>query len=205
MAEELRGNGLWFSKCNFIYDKININNKMEELKLLFEVIDEKEFSDKVNIKFDNILEGFDSYYNGNLQGNLDISKKVVEEKFLSFFERLLKINGEENSFIDFYYQKLSEEDKSRLKELLSENDEKVLKLAEEELKGEGIYFRLSKEILPFILRLSTREVLFSTFYFTKIPCTIWGNYNMKFPCFFNNYENMKLYKDISKDMDLKIE
>lgn len=173
--------------------------------MLFEIIDEVEFRNKVDIKFDNILEGFNKYCNGTLQSKAGLNKEAVEEKLLSFFEKVLELNGEENSFVDFYYQRLSDEDKNRLKEFLTAEDEEVLKLAEAELKGNGVYFRLSKDIMPFILRLSTREVLFSTFYFTKIPCTIWGNYNMKFPCFFKNHENMKLYKEIVELVELEIE
>ena len=96
--------------------------------MLFEIIDEVEFRNKVDIKFDNILEGFNKYCNGTLQSKAGLNKEAVEEKLLSFFEKVLELNGEENSFVDFYYQRLSDEDKNRLKEFLTAEDEEVLSL-----------------------------------------------------------------------------
>ncbi len=72
------------------------------------------------------------------------------------------------------------------------------------LQGDTIYFRLTKDIIPFITRLSTREVLFCTVYFTKYPFTIWGNYNKKFPCFYKADKVLDLYTDIAKECDVEV-
>lgn len=172
--------------------------------MLLKSIEEKEFQNKVDIRFSNISEGFNKFHNGVLEKKALLNREESEERIFRFFERILELNGEENSFIDFYYLRLGEEDKQRLKEMVSADDRIILNDVERELKGDGIYFRLSKEILPFIVRLCTREVLFSTFYFTKIPCTIWGNYNMEFPCFFKDEKCMQFYDEVSNNYDLKI-
>lgn len=172
--------------------------------MLLKSIEEKEFQNKVDIRFSNISEGFNKFHNGVLEKKILLNREESEERIFRFFERILELNGEENSFIDFYYLRLREEDKQRLKEMVSADDRITLNDVESELKGDGIYFRLSKEILPFIVRLCTREVLFSTFYFTKIPCTIWGNYNMEFPCFFKDEKCMEFYDEVSNNYDLKI-
>lgn len=169
-----------------------------------EAVKEEEFFSRVHLRFNNISEGFEKYLNGILEVEEVIAKDQGEERIIEFLEELLELNGEENSFIDFYYERLEEADKERLKKLLGEEDRLLLDHIEKELVGEGIYFRLTRDILPFMARLCTREILFSTFYFTKIPCTIWGNYNLRFPCFFYKEEEMKLYQEISSKHALRI-
>lgn len=165
--------------------------------MVLTAINEEEFKSQVEIRFNNISEGFNKYINGTLKGMEKHNKTKVEENIIKFIEEAVEINGEENSYIDFYYSRLSPEDKHRLQELLIDEDRAILKKLEENLPSEGIYFRLTKVMVPFFTRLCTKEVLFSTFYFTKIPCTIWGNYNMEFPCFFKKKDEMNKYEDIS--------
>lgn len=171
---------------------------------MLKIISEDNFKESVRIRFNNISEGFNKYYNGVLQGNTQVSGEVIERNMIRFIEKAFEINGTENSYVDFYYSRLGEEDKKRLEELLSVEDREVLKELKEDKLGDGIYFSLTKEIISFITRLSTREILFSTIYFTKVPCTIWGNYDLKFPCFFDSNEVMEKYKAISSEFDLKI-
>ena len=64
----------------------------------------------------------------------------------------------------------------------------------------NIYFKLTKESIPFITRLSTREILFSTIYFTKYPCTIWGNYNKSFPIFYHDNNDIQQYLNIKNEL-----
>lgn len=172
--------------------------------MLLKSIDEKAFKNEVEIRFNNISDGFNKFQNGVLEKKVDLKKEEIEERIIRFLERILDLNGEDNSFIDFYYSRLEEEDKKCLQELLTDEDKKMLKIIEAELQCDCIYFKLSKEILPFIARLCTREALFSTFYFIKIPCTIWGNYNMKFPCFFKNENDIEFYNGVSNIYDLQI-
>lgn len=39
--------------------------------------------------------------------------------------------------------------------------------------------------LTLLADLSARELLFSTFYFTRPRCTVWGNYGLKYPVFYD--------------------
>ena len=167
----------------------------KESDILLIPVSEEEFNKNVQIKFKNINEGFNSYNNSTIEGS--------EEAIISFLQDIFKINGEENSYVDFYYNVLNEEDKKNLKKLITKEDLKVLEVFEAGYKGKNIYFKLTKNSIPFITRLCTREVLFSTFYFTKIPFTIWGNYNKKFPVFYKgNFE--KLYRDIAIENNISI-
>lgn len=171
---------------------------------MLKIVSEDKFKENVRIRFNNISEGFNKYYNGILQGNTGVSGETIERSMISFIEKAFELNGTENSYVDFYYSRLGEEDKKRLEEMLSVEDREILKELKEGNLGDGIYFILTKQIISFITRLSTREILFSTIYFTKVPCTIWGNYDLKFPCFFESNEDMEKYKEISNEFDLKI-
>ena len=68
---------------------------------------------------------------------------------------------------------------------------------------DGVYFKLiDKNLIPFFVRLNTKEVFFVTFYFNNRPITVWGNYNMKFPCFVNNDEDLEYYLQLASKLNL---
>ena len=108
------------------------------------------------------------------------------------------------SYVDFYYNTLGEEEKSRFKELLNSEDKEFIKEFEYENSEGGIYYNLTLESIPFITRITTQEVLFSTIYFVKEPVTIWGNYNKKFPTFYKEECICNKYENIAKMFNLKI-
>ena len=61
------------------------------------------------------------------------------------------------------------------------------------------YYKINdKKLIKLLTKLCTRELYFITFYFYKNPVTIWGNYNLKFPLFYEDNTNIKDYIDISK-------
>lgn len=68
----------------------------------------------------------------------------------------------------------------------------------------GVYFNLTLESIPFITRITSKEVLFSTIYFVKKPFTIWGNYNKKFPVFYREKGICDEYSKLAEKFNLKI-
>lgn len=153
-------------------------------------IDKNEFEENVSIRFNNINDGFNNFFNKTIEGN--------EEALISFMEEAFMLNGEDNSYVDFYYNVLEEQDKKRLKELISHEDNILLEEFESNYTEKNIYFRLTKRSIPFVVRLSAAEALFSTIYFTKYPCTIWGNYNKRFPIFCKEKEDINDYIKIAE-------
>ena len=81
--------------------------------------------------------------------------------------------------------------------ILNENDNQII-ASQIALNCEAEWDAIEgyQKLIPFLVRLSTREIFFITFYFNKIPITIWGNYNMEFPCFFENEKDMNFYKNL---------
>jgi len=156
---------------------------------LLHPVNENKFKEIVNIRFNNINEGFNNYKSAMLKSK---TLEEAEENIIKFMEEVIILNGDDNSFVDLYFSTLEKEDKE------------IMESIKDTLQGDTIYFRLTKDIIPFITRLSTREVLFCTVYFTKYPFTIWGNYNKKFPCFYKADKVLDLYTDIAKECDVEV-
>lgn len=115
------------------------------------------------------FENYDYYY---IEGSsLEISQKVKE---------LVLENGYEHSYVDFYYGRLKEEEKQILDTHLTKEEIECIKTLDTK---SCIYFPLDEKLLELTLKLSLSELLFSTYYFCKTPCTVWGNYNHVFPVF----------------------
>lgn len=148
----------------------------------------EEFKKKGAISFNNIEEGFNRYRHKILTGEEEAMKKFLYEA--------IRINGIENSFVDFYYENLHEDSKKKVFEMLSEEGRKLLTKFIKESNSKEVYFNLTLESIPLICEVNFKEILFSTFYFTKSPLTIWGNYERRFPCFYDNDESIKEYAQL---------
>ena len=164
-------------------------------------VNENDFKDKVNIRFNNITEGINRFEKKVLEND---KSDDFEKSIISFLQEAVKLNGVENSYVDFYYNILEDDEKRRFKELLDLRDTDFIEKFECKNSEGGIYYNLTLESIPFIARITTREVLFSTIYFTKEPFTIWGNYNQKFPVFYKEIGVHDKYENIAKSLKLKI-
>lgn len=156
-----------------------------------------DFNNTINIKFNNILDGFDFFKNFTIDGNVTCG----EEKIITFIEKIFEENIDD-TYIDFYINRISSEDKSNLMNLISDNDKNTLREFMN-ITHDGVYFKLiDKNLIPFFVRLNTKEVFFVTFYFNNRPITVWGNYNMKFPSFVNNDEDLEYYLQLASKLNL---
>lgn len=164
-------------------------------------ISNEEFNNMVSIRFKNILEGFNLFKNFTIEAD-DI--RDGENKLIKFIEKVFEENNNEG-YVDFYINKLSPEDREKLISLISEEDTEILKLHLDLKPTNTVYYKLtSKALIPFLVRLNTRELFFVTFYFSNKPITVWGNYNMKFPCFFSNEDDFDFYYDLSKSFSFQV-
>lgn len=156
-------------------------------------ISSKDFKENVSIEFNNILEGLDNYLNFEIKGtNLNKS----ENNIIDFITEVFKLNNNEG-FVDFYLNNLDNSSKENLINMCCPNDKEII-LEHINLNHKEPYYKLTdSSLIPFLVRLNTGEVFFVTFYFTKIPLTIWGNYNMTFPCFTDKDENFNYYKKLA--------
>ena len=164
-------------------------------------VKENVFKKEVEIKFNNITEGFNRYKNKTISA---INEENFERGMICFLEEAVKLNGIENSYVDFYYNNLEEDEKRRLKQFINSEDKEFIRKFENENGMSGVYFNLTLESIPFITRITSKEVLFSTIYFVKKPFTIWGNYNKKFPVFYREKGICDEYSKLAEKFNLKI-
>ena len=68
-----------------------------------------------------------------------------------------------------------------------------------------IYYPLDNEICTFLLDITAREWLFSSFYFIKNRAVLWGNYQMAFPLFCENEDVREYYRDLACACGLQTE
>ena len=159
-------------------------------------ISNDEFKNAVNIRFNNILDGFDLFKNFTIEANT--IENDGESKLIKFIETIFEENNSE-AYVDFYLNKISNEDKEKLISLISNEDREILKLHLNIDPHDGVFYKLkNKALIPFLVRLNTRELFFVTFYFINKPITIWGNYDMKFPCFFSKQKDFDFYYTLAK-------
>ena len=162
----------------------------------FEVISNERFENLIEIKFKNILDGFNSYNYIELSSKGCINN--AEEDFIKAIEYFYEIN-EGNLIIDFYKKNLDENSIDYIKKNLDDEDNIYFDELIELSNNIDIFYKVnSKKYIKLLTKLCTRELYFITFYFYKDPVTIWGNYNLKFPLFYNEKTNLDCYIKISK-------
>lgn len=145
-------------------------------KLLFP-INEEIFNTNVKIRFENINDGFKSFKYDMIEGK-------SEDELIEYIESLYDENGFDNFYVDLYLNRIDESNESQFIEMLSVEDKSTYLHIKKEYDNSTVYYKIDKSLVPFITRLSTREILFTTIYLTKSNKTIWGNYDMKFPIFY---------------------
>ena len=137
------------------------------------------------IYFAHIQEGFDRYAYKMLTG----TGEYLRTKLLELIWR----NGWENSFVDFYYGRLSEKERRIVRKVLKQEQRDYLLAMD--IKEEELYFNLTPELFSITFQLSVTETLFSTFYFSKYPCCVWANFEGKYPVFYKKEEKERIKLD----------
>lgn len=158
-------------------------------------IDEKEFKEEVDIYFESIIEGFDKYKNLLLLPKETNDSSLVEENYIGFVRDLYNLN-DKKLVIDFYISNLDNIEYKCLYDSLDINDKEILKIIKNKNYTSKYFKVIEENIIDFLVKLCTREKFFVTFYFTKKPLTIWGNYNYKFPIFYKEEENVEYLNKI---------
>lgn len=162
----------------------------------------EDFNKLVNIKFDNILQGIDTYKNYILQPAINGDLKYKEEIYIRFIKECFQINKQKNKksplIIDFYLSKLNHDEYINLLSSIDNEDKFILEYLYENRTSNNYYYIFDEEILDFFVKLCTKELFFITFFFLGIETTIWGNYDYKFPIFFNDDNAVSVYRELSQ-------
>lgn len=147
--------------------------KKQDYKLMG-AINKEELLKEGAIYFERIEEGFRQYEYKVLEGSEEELKKSVHA--------LLEENGKNHAYVDWYYGTLLPEEKERIRNSLSITGRTILHNYED--CKELLFLPLTEELFELTMELNLTESLFCTYYFCKQPCTVWGNYNNQFQCFY---------------------
>lgn len=158
----------------------------------------------IKIRFCNVLEGFNKYKYVELFPKEDKEIKIVEEDFINTLEEFFDLNSNEDKLIiDFYKNKLDHDSIKFIYDNIDFHERQLFNDILNEGSSNSIFFEIrDKKYIKLLTKLCTRELFFITFYFTKGPILVWGNYNFKFPLFYNDEKNIKEYIDIAKSNNL---
>lgn len=159
------------------YDRVLKKLTGKEYKKLLGIVTKEQVIAKGGIYIENIQEGFEHYSCNMLEG--------TEEEIYNEIYKIREENGIENSYVDFYYGKLAPQERSNLRSNLSAKAISILNMYEYLKQPE--FIMLDDDIIYLTAELNVKEILFSTYYFCKYPCTIWGNYNRSYPIFTRKY------------------
>lgn len=129
------------------------------------------------IYFENIRYGLEHYDNEIV--------KMDEEEALAFFEKKIDEAEKGSVYADFYYKRLELSAKQIIEKELSEEEKQYIQQLVP-IDADSVIYPLDKSLLQIIVKLNSRETLFSTIYFTGQPekrSTWWGNYNQEYIVF----------------------
>lgn len=133
----------------------------------------EELIKKGGIYFEKIQNGMTDYHWK--------SRYFSPGKAADFIRQLWEKNGKENAFVDCYFPFLEEESQEMVLAALSLEQQEYLKKLK--VGKDDLFLPLDDMLLSIAVTLNDKELLFFSFYFTKEPCTVWGNYKQEYVIF----------------------
>ncbi len=133
----------------------------------------EELIKKGGIYFEKIQNGMTDYHWE--------SRYFSPGKAADFIRQLWEKNGKENTFVDCYFPFLEEESQEMVLAALSLEQQEYLKKLK--VGKDDLFLPLDDMLLSIAVMLNDKELLFFSFYFTKEPCTVWGNYKQEYVIF----------------------
>lgn len=165
--------------------------------------DKNIFMNKVEVRPNNILEGFNNYNNAIITKELITNNKESEECFIRFLREIFELN--KDSIVDYYGNTLNDDEFNRMIDTLSKDEKDMLIQIREKSNNDDIYFEIDDtNFLEVLIKLSVRGILFSTFYIINDKVTIWSNYDYKFVMFCKDKDIIDHYEEIVKKYKLII-
>lgn len=117
----------------------------------------------------------------------EYKNKIVHGTYEEYEAYFLDLYRKYPVYADFYYSKINKENIHLFKEQLVVDQIQELELlckeGQESGQAEFVIFQPNEKQLRLLLQISYKELLFSTFYITKLPLTIWSNYDGEFVAF----------------------
>lgn len=146
-------------------------------------------------------------YNTECEENSKIRREYLirEAKFVEFIKFATIINNED--FIYIYCPDILELKGKRhsfLTKFLSNSDNELLRPQVRKIKDKEGLFKVDAELLSIFVKLSTRELYFSNFFFRNSNSVVIGNYDLSFPVYSIDTFVMDKYEKKAHEIGLYI-
>lgn len=162
----------------------------------------KEYNNTILDVFDHQLSVEEIEENDLSFGFVEHNLKY-EYRYIQFIEDLCRANDNEPIIIEVYLNDLENLDILRILEGLDYKDKLIfLDIVRFNKSKSSIFSIENKDLLHLFIKLSTREILFSIFHFTKIQITVVGSWDLSFPMFSNNKNDFKDFLSIARKNEL---
>lgn len=159
------------------------------------ILEFKDLTQKGCLNIQGVMEGLLDYPHSLLFG--------TKEQLGEYLRLCLQLNGPEYSFVDFYYGKLNKVEQQKANSVLRQDQ--IAYIQSMNIRENEIYFQANEDLLEIANELSVSEMLFTTFFFGKISCTIWGNYGNRYPIFFRDWATKEFYDKYAGEKGLDID
>lgn len=191
------------------------------MKLLKPITKEEFYSiRKISINHEEIEDCFKKYTHGildvydhclsfeeadELLRSFEEHNLKYEDRFVEFMKAVYEINKSQPVAVEFYLNELSNIELLGILSYLDYKDKLLFIDQIRYLKDDSYMFLVDdEEIMTFLTRLSTRELIFTTFHFIQVPVCICGNFDLSFPMFFVDSNGLNIYKDMARKCRLHI-
>lgn len=156
-------------------------------------ISKEEFLHTGAVYADTLQKAFDQYRHAMLHA---ADKDDMKEFVIQLARESSAVYG------DFYYSRLSVEEKAVFTGGLTETEKVMLQTFETD--NDQVFYLLDEEAMDFLFEVTARNWLFTTFYFIGKDVMVWGNYNLEFPIFCKTQIVLDSHLTLAKKCGLEI-
>lgn len=128
---------------------------------------------------------------------------AYEERFVSFIKKVFEMNSDKTVLVETNIQELDNVTLMRILTILDYRD-KLLFLDMIRNTVKSTFVARDVKILEMLMKLATRNLLFSTFHFLSKEVTICCQPDLTFPIFISDFEMLETYLEIASSYNLKI-
>lgn len=175
---------------------------------------------EVIITHENVEEAFDKYRYGLLDTfdhclsyeeadeilhSFEQHNLKYEHKFIEFMKLAFALNNDEPIIMSLPFHEIESAYVLYILNILDYSDRVAFIEQIRSLREPRIYHKIRhKEQLELYTKLATRELYFPIFYFTKSQMTLVGNFDLSFPLFCQDKDDLNKYTSIARQCGLFI-
>jgi hypothetical protein len=186
------------------FSDTELKEKVKEFIITHENVEEA--YEKYNYGF---LDTFDHCLSeeeaGNLLSSFTDHNLKKEQKFIQFMKLAYELNDNEPIIINMPFHEIESTYILYILNMLDYADRVAFIEQIRRIETQNSYHKINYcELLELYTKLATRELYFPIFHFTKLPMIIVGNFDLSFPIFCSDKENVNKYKNTAEKCGLFI-